>query len=80
MNNEKEKYQQFCLDLTERYLRELSGEGENSEYIINSRPSEKILIGILDSGIKMMTQQDILVCQWLKYNFLLIQTIKGNLK
>ena len=52
MNNEKEKYQQFCLDLTERYLRELSGEGENSEYIINSRPSEKILIGILDSGIK----------------------------
>lgn len=52
MNNEKEKYQQFCLDLTERYLRELSGEGENSEYIINSRPSEKILIGILDSGIQ----------------------------
>ena len=28
MNNEKEKYQQFCLDLTEKYLKELSGEGE----------------------------------------------------
>ena len=52
MNNEKEKYQQFCLDLTEKYLKELSGEGENSEYIINNRPSEKILIGILDSGIQ----------------------------
>lgn len=52
MNSEKEKYQRFCMDLTEKYLKELSGEGENSQYIFNSRPSEKILIGILDSGIQ----------------------------
>ncbi|MBR1883813.1 MAG: hypothetical protein IJ809_02545 [Clostridia bacterium] len=51
MKNKKEKYQQFCIDLTEKYLKELSGEGKNSEYIFNSSPSEKILVGILDSGI-----------------------------
>ncbi len=50
--NKKSIYQQFCADLTEKYLKELKGEGENSEYIFESRPSEKVLIGVLDSGIK----------------------------
>ena len=52
MNKEKQKYQEFCKDLTDRYLKELSGEGENSNYIYNMRPTEKIVIGILDSNIQ----------------------------
>ena len=48
----KETYQQFCIDLTKKYLDELSGNGENDEYIYELRPTEKIAIGILDSGIK----------------------------
>ena len=52
MDKEKQKYQDFCKDLTERYLKELSGEGENSNYIYNMRPTKKIVIGILDSNIQ----------------------------
>ena len=80
MNNEKEKYQQFCLDLTERYLRELSGEGENSEYIINSRPSEKILIGILDSGIQNDDSTRYTSMPMVKVQFFVNSDDKGELK
>lgn len=52
MINEKDIYQEFCKDLTKKYLDELSGEGENSDFIIGQRPTEKIAIGILDSGIQ----------------------------
>ena len=52
MDKEKQKYQDFCKDLTEIYLKELSGEGENSDYIYYMRPTEKIVIGILDSNIQ----------------------------
>lgn len=48
--NENETYQKFCLDLVDKYLDELSGNGENDDYIIGKRPTEKIAIGILDSG------------------------------
>ena len=49
--NEKKIYQEFCLDLTKKYLDELSGNGEKDDYIYEIRPTEKIAIGILDSGI-----------------------------
>ena len=48
VNNEI--YQEFCLDLVDEYLSELSGNGKNDDYIIGQRPTEKIAIGILDSG------------------------------
>ena len=49
--NEKKIYQEFCWDLTKKYLDELSGNGEKDDYIYEIRPTEKIAIGILDSGI-----------------------------
>ena len=49
--NEKKIYQEFCCDLTKKYLDELSGNGEKDDYIYEIRPTEKIAIGILDSGI-----------------------------
>ncbi len=80
MNNEKEKYQQFCLDLTEKYLKELSGEGENSEYIINNRPSEKILIGILDSGIQNNESTRYTSMPMVKVQFFVNSDEKGEIK
>lgn len=80
MNNKKEKYQQFCLNLTERYLQELSGEGENSEFITDSRPSEKVLIGILDSGIGNDEATRYTSMPMVKVQFFVDSTLKGDLK
>ena len=47
--NEKQKYQQFCCDLQRRYLEFLSGDGEENEIIYDVLPSDKLVIGVLDS-------------------------------
>ena len=36
---ENETYQKFCLDLVDKYLDELSGNGEHDDYIIGKRPT-----------------------------------------
>lgn len=52
MNEINKKYQKFCGKLKDIYLDMLRGEDPYSEYILNMRPSEKIMIGILDSDIQ----------------------------
>ena len=52
MNEINKKYQKFCGKLKDIYLDTLRGEDDDSEFILNMRPSEKIMIGILDSGIQ----------------------------
>ena len=47
----RSKYQAFCCDLQKEYLDRLSGEGEANAIIYDSLPSDKLVIGILDSGV-----------------------------
>lgn len=49
--NEKQKYQKFCQNLQRKYLDVLSGEGESNETIFDILPSDKLIIGVLDSGV-----------------------------
>lgn len=78
MMNKKEKYQEFCFDLTKKYLDELSGEGKNNEYILNNRPSEKVLIGILDSGIQNSEDTRYTSMPMMKVQFFVNSESKGN--
>lgn len=80
MDKEKQKYQNFCRDLTERYLKELSGEGENSEYIYNMRPTEKIVIGILDSNIQNDESTRYTSIPIVKVQFFIDNDTTGNYK
>ena len=80
MNSNKEKYQNFCMDLTDKYLKELSGEGEKSEYIYENRPSEKILIGILDSGIQNDESTRYTSMPMVKVQFYVDSNLDGNFK
>ena len=52
MNKKQKQYQKFCGLLKDEYLGKLRGEGKENEYIYNQRPTEKLMIGILDSGIQ----------------------------
>ncbi len=80
MDKEKQKYQDFCKDLTEKYLKELSGEGENSDYIYNMRPTEKIVIGILDSNIKNDEATRYTSIPIVKVQFFINNDITGDFK
>lgn len=50
---EKAKYQKFCCDLQKAYIDYLSGEGDSNQIIFDSLPSEKLVIGVLDSNVDM---------------------------
>ncbi len=80
MEKEKQKYQDFCKNLTDRYLKELSGEGENSDYIYNIRPTEKIVIGILDSNIQNEESTRYRSIPIVKVQFFMDNNIKGDYK
>ena len=80
MDKEKQKYQDFCKDLTNRYLKELSGEGENSDYIYNIRPTEKIVIGILDSNIQNDESTRYTSIPIVKVQFFVDNNINGDYK
>lgn len=56
------KYQEFCNYLKEEYINKLSGESKDDEYIIGERPSDRIVIGLLDSGDLEESLKDLKAC------------------
>lgn len=74
-----DKYQQFCNYLKDEYINKLSGESENDEYIIGERPSDRIIIGLLDSGDLGDSSKRFESMHLLKVNFFLNKKAKGLL-
>ena len=73
------KYQEFCNYLKEEYINKLSGESKDDEYIIGERPSDRIVIGLLDSGDLEDESKRFESMHLLKVNFFLNQSAKGVL-
>ena len=73
------KYQEFCNYLKEEYINKLSGESKDDEYIIGERPSDRIVIGLLDSGDLGDESKRFESMHLLKVNFFLNKSAKGVL-
>ena len=73
------KYQEFCNYLKEEYINKLSGESKDDEYIIGERPSDRIVIGLLDSGDLEDESKRFESMHLLKVNFFLNKSAKGVL-
>ena len=74
-----DKYQVFCNYLKDEYINRLSGESEEDEYIIGERPSDRIIIGLLDSGDLEDSSKRFESMHLLKVNFFLNKKAKGFL-
>ena len=74
-----DKYQVFCNYLKDEYINRLSGESEEDEYIIGERPSDRIIIGLLDSGDLDDSSKRYESMHLLKVNFFLNKKAKGFL-
>ena len=77
--DELNKYQKFCNYLKEEYINKLSGESKDDEYIIGERPSDRIVIGLLDSGDLKDESKRFESMHLLKVNFLLNENASGVL-
>ena len=80
MNKKQKQYQKFCGLLKDEYLGKLRGEGKENEYIYNQRPTEKLMIGILDSGIQNEESRRYTSMPMVKVQFFLNKEAKGLLK
>ncbi len=74
-----DKYQEFCNYLKDEYINKLSGESEEDKYIIGERPSDRIIIGLLDSGDLDDSSKRFESMHLLKVNFFLNKNAKGLL-
>ena len=80
MNKKQKQYQEFCGFLKEKYLGTLRGEGTENEYIFNQRPTEKLMIGLLDSGIQNEESRRYTSMPMVKVQFFLKKEAKGLLR
>ena len=77
--NKSEKYQEFCNYIKNEYINKLSGESEEDEYIIGELPSDKIIIGLLDSGDFNDINKQYESMHLVKVNFFINKKAKGLL-
>ena len=80
MNKKQKQYQDFCGYLKDEYLGKLRGEGPENEYIYNQSPTEKLMIGILDSGFQNEESRRYTSMPMVKVQFFLKKNTKGTLR